>query len=59
MELILRIRTFKRGANVIWETVTPGGEGACTLQFLNAATTLKLKKKKTYKKWGSIKLDYH
>ena len=35
MEFILKIRTFKRGANVICKTVTPGREGACTLQFLN------------------------
>ena len=27
------ICTFKRGANVISEPVTPGGEGACTPQF--------------------------
>ena len=40
------------GANVICKPVTPGGEGECTLQFLNAGSTLKLivyhDNKKTY-----------
>ena len=42
----------KRWANAICKPVTPGGEGACMLQFLNAGTTLEIifqhDNKKTY-----------
>ena len=42
MDFVLRIRGFKRGANVICESFTQGGEGVCTLQVLNGGNMLKI-----------------